>query len=75
MTSSMTHDKEGKDTAWGDRRHPGPLACNIVDSSHTHSHIGYEVVGISQGSKVWTNGDVEFADSGYNYNVMVLGFR
>jgi hypothetical protein len=50
-----------------------------VDYPNRYCSCGYEVVGVSHGSKVWTDGRVEFKSdvqmSEYNYNVMVLGFR
>jgi hypothetical protein len=76
--TSMSHDMTDSATAGSDRQAAGPLAYDIVDSVHTHSH-GYALVGLSDGVKVWTDGVRQFkADwqgSGYDYSAMVLGFR
>jgi hypothetical protein len=58
-TSTAEQREQDDKTAWVDRMGGRRLSCDIVDYPHTHSH-GYSVVGISNGSKVWTDGDVEF---------------
>jgi hypothetical protein len=67
---SMTDQAQGKagdETAGVDRRIGCRLAVDVVHFQRTHSRNihtrnGYELVGVIDGSKVWTDGEVEFAD-------------